>query len=36
VLATSQGYASKKSALDGIESVRKHAPGAETVEIVQG
>lgn len=36
VLATSQGYASKKSALDGIESVRKHAPEAETVEVVQG
>jgi uncharacterized protein YegP (UPF0339 family) len=33
VIAASQGYASKKSALEGIESVRKHAPGAETVEV---
>ena len=33
VIAASQGYASKKSALDGIESVRKHAADAEVVEI---
>ncbi len=33
VIAASQGYASKKSALEGIESVRKHAPTAETVEV---
>ena len=33
VIAASQGYASKKSALDGIASVRKHAPEAEVVEI---
>jgi len=33
VIAASQAYASKKSALDGIESVRKHAPEAEVVEI---
>jgi len=33
VIAASQAYASKKSALDGIESVRKHAPEAETVEV---
>ena len=33
VIASSQGYASKKSALDGIASVRKHAPDAEVVEI---
>ncbi len=33
VIAASQGYASKKSALEGIESVRKHAPEAETVEV---
>lgn len=36
VIAASQAYASKKSALDGIESVRKHAPEAETVEIEEG
>jgi len=33
VIAQSQGYASKKSALDGIESVKKHAVDAETVEV---
>ena len=33
VIAASQAYASKKSALDGIESVRKHAPKAEVVEL---
>ena len=32
VIATSQGYASKASALNGIESVKSNAPGAETVE----
>lgn len=33
VIATSQGYASKASALGGIESVKNNAPGAEIVEI---
>ncbi|WP_375385019.1 YegP family protein [uncultured Microbacterium sp.] len=33
VIATSQGYASKASALGGIESVKSNAPGAEVVEI---
>jgi uncharacterized protein YegP (UPF0339 family) len=32
VIATSEGYSSKASALNGIESVKKNAPGAETVE----
>ena len=33
VIATSQGYASKANALDGIASVKKNAPDAEIVEI---
>ena len=33
VIAASQGYASRKSALEGIESVRKHAPDAPVVEL---
>ena len=33
VIAASQGYASRKSALEGIDSVKKHAPEAETVEV---
>ena len=33
VIATSQGYSSKASALNGIESVKSNAPGAEVVEI---
>lgn len=33
VIATSQGYSSKASALGGIESVKNNAPGAATVEI---
>ena len=32
-IAASQGYASKKSALEGIESVRKHAADAPVVEV---
>ncbi|HPJ70794.1 MAG TPA: YegP family protein, partial [Candidatus Mcinerneyibacteriales bacterium] len=32
VIATSEGYTSKKSCLAGIESVRKNAPGADLVE----
>jgi uncharacterized protein YegP (UPF0339 family) len=27
-IATSEGYKAKKSALNGIESIRKNAPGA--------
>ncbi|GAA2973402.1 uncharacterized protein YegP (UPF0339 family) [Microbacterium terrae] len=33
VIATSQGYASKASALNGIASVKTNAPDAEVVEI---
>jgi len=33
VIATSQGYVSRKSALDGIEAVRKHAAQALIVEL---
>ena len=33
VIATSQGYASKASAMNGIDSVRSNAPGAEVVEL---
>lgn len=33
VIATSQGYSSKASALGGIDSVRTNAAGAEVVEI---
>ncbi|MFT4136873.1 YegP family protein [Microbacterium sp.] len=33
VIATSQGYSAKASALNGIESVKTNAPGAEIVEI---
>lgn len=33
VIASGQGYASKKSALAGIESVRTNAPDAELVEV---
>lgn len=32
-IAASEGYKSKASALNGIESVRKNAPGAPTVEV---
>jgi uncharacterized protein len=33
VIATSQGYSSKASALNGIDSVKTNAPDAEIVEI---
>ena len=33
VIATSQGYASRTNALEGIASVKKNAPDAEIVEI---
>ncbi|MCL1869140.1 MAG: YegP family protein [Promicromonosporaceae bacterium] len=33
VIATSQGYSSKDSALNGIASVRTNAPDAEVVEV---
>ena len=32
-IATSQGYASKASAMNGIDSVKSNAPGAEVVEL---
>ncbi|MGA7148746.1 MAG: YegP family protein [Microbacterium sp.] len=32
VIAASESYASKSSALSGIESVRTNAPGADLVE----
>lgn len=32
VIASSEGYSSKASALKGIESVRNNAPGAAVVE----
>ena len=35
VIATSQGYASKASAMNGIDSVKSNAPGAEVVETRQ-
>jgi uncharacterized protein YegP (UPF0339 family) len=33
IIASSQAYATKRSALEGIESVRKHASQAELVEV---
>ncbi len=33
VIATSEGYKAKASCLNGVESVKKNAPEAETVEI---
>ncbi len=33
VIATSQGYTTKRSATEGIESVKKHAAEAEIVEV---
>lgn len=32
VIASSEGYSSKASALSGVESVRKNAPDAQVVE----
>ena len=32
IIASGQGYKSKKACLNGIESVRKNAPDAELVE----
>jgi uncharacterized protein YegP (UPF0339 family) len=32
VIATGQGYESKKACLNGIESIRKNAPGATLVD----
>ena len=32
IIATGQGYKSKKACLNGIESVKKNAPGADIVE----
>lgn len=33
VIAVSEGYSSKKSCMNGIESVRKNAPNAKIVEL---
>lgn len=33
VIAVSEGYAQKSSALNGIESVKSNAPGAATVDL---
>ena len=33
VIAVSEGYCSKKSCMNGIESVRKNAPKATIVEL---
>lgn len=33
VIASGQGYTTKKSALAGVESVRKNAPGADLVDV---
>ena len=33
VIASSQGYSSKSGALNGIESIKTNAPGAEVVEV---
>lgn len=33
IIATSQAYVTRKTALDGIASVRKHAPEADVVEV---
>lgn len=33
IIASSQGYASKASALNGIESVRTNAPDAPVVQV---
>ena len=33
VIATGQGYSSKASALNGIDSVRRNAADAEVVEV---
>ena len=35
VIATSEGYSSKASAVKGIESVKANAPGADIVEITK-
>jgi uncharacterized protein YegP (UPF0339 family) len=33
IIATGQGYTSKRSCLNGIESVKKNAPRAEVIEV---
>jgi uncharacterized protein YegP (UPF0339 family) len=33
IIATGQGYTTKKACLNGIESVKKNAPSADTVEV---
>ena len=36
VIATSEGYESKSGCMNGIESVKTNAAGAEIVEVVNG
>lgn len=33
IIATGEGYSSKQACLNGIESVKKNAPGAPVVEL---
>ncbi|MBN2736188.1 MAG: YegP family protein [Spirochaetales bacterium] len=33
IIATSEAYSSKNACLNGIESVKKNAPEAQTVEV---
>jgi uncharacterized protein len=33
VIATGEGYSSKAGALNGIESIKTNAPGADVVEV---
>jgi uncharacterized protein len=35
IIATSEGYKTKASALNGIESVQKNAPGAKVVDLTE-
>ncbi|MCC7572447.1 MAG: YegP family protein [Candidatus Methanofastidiosum sp.] len=35
IIATGEGYTTKRACLNGIESVKKNAPIAEVVEIEQ-
>jgi uncharacterized protein YegP (UPF0339 family) len=33
VIATGEAYSSKSACLNGVESIKKNAPGAEVVEV---
>ena len=35
VIATGEGYSSKSACLNGIESIKKNAPKAKTIELDQ-